>query len=350
MKSSLSLLFSALLLGSAPGEIEARRVDWADVDARVFPSTWILPEALWRSTDSALNLPERWREILEARFETTADTAWMASVGDIIAEHRRRGGKRAELDAILAELKSARPKTHASVAAVLSEVLVADAIRSKKWDPEEDRRDDGVFFGPIVDRNPTTKSPWSDHKGTTHFHQAITFVAADLDSIVGALHDYGATIGDPGTDYEKLAPRAETVVFGENAELGPFAALRLSIRSDLPFPFSHYDLDLGILHKLDARKHFVTYVFSPSNDFYWLAGQDSHYPVRTAAGEWLGTLIVRISGFDLRGVPDDDDARKSGTRGALGNLRRRAEAIFAASGGVARTIDGAVPELHVLVK
>ncbi|MDZ4772437.1 MAG: hypothetical protein SGI72_04805 [Planctomycetota bacterium] len=338
-----------LLVALAPArEMASKRAAWTEVDTRIFPSTWILPGDLWRPANAASNLPERWLEIVETRFDAPADAQWMASVGDIVLEHRRRGGTRAALDALLAQLKTSRPKTHERVADVLSEVLVSDAIRSKKWDPEDDRRDDGVYFGPFLERNKTRTSPWSDQSGTTHFHQAITFVRADLDAIVGALHDYASTMRDPGTSYEKMDPRADSIVFGEDEQTGPFAALRVAIRADLPFPFSHYDLDLGILHRLDAAKHFVTYVFSPSKDFYWLAGQDFHCPVSTAAGEWVGTLIVRISGFDLRGVPDDDDARKSGSRSALGNLRRRAEAAFVASGGVPRTIDGAIPKLTVL--
>ncbi len=344
------LAWTALLGASTGIAMEPRRVEWTDVDARVFPAKWILPPELWRPSDPASNLPELWRERVEARFDAPEDARWMASVGDIALEHRRRGGTRAALDGMLAQLKSLRPKTHELVAGVLSEVLVSDALRGKKWEPEDDLRDDGVFFGPFLERNKTNVQPWADQKGTTHFHQAITFVHADLDAIVEALHDYAATIEDPGTSYEKLAPRADSIVFGDDEGRGPFAALRLSIRSDLPFPFSHYDLDLGILHRLDERKHLQTFVFSPSNDFYWLAGQDFHYPVRASTGEWVGTLIVRLSGFDLRGVPDDDDARKSGTRGALGNIRRRAEAAFAASGGKERTVDGSIQKLRVTAK
>lgn len=344
MNAAIALAWTALVAA----DIEARRVEWAELAPGIFPETWILPPELWQPAERAADLPARWKELVGERFDVPENAGWMAGVGDIIAEHRRRGGTRAALDALLGELKSARPKTHALLAGVLGEVLVADAIRGKKWDPEDDRRDDGVYFGPFLERNSTRTSPWNDQEGTLHFHQAITFVNADLDAIVDALHDYAATIRDPGTDYEKLSPRKNSVVFGDDEKHGPFAALRLAIRSDLPFPFSHYDLDLGILHRLDADKHLVTYVFSPSKDFYWLAGQDFHYPVKTSSGEWVGTLIVRVSGFDLRGVPDDDDARKSGTRGALGNLRRKAEARFAASGGVARTIDAALPKLRVV--
>ncbi len=234
------------------------------------------------------------------------------------------------------------------MAAFLKQVLVADALRDPKWDPDDDRDDDGIWFGPLLERRTLADAPWNAHKGATTLHQAATLVHADLDSWLAALHDYAATLRDKGTSYERLEPRAETLLAGEDEEHGPFAALRLTIRSGLPFPFSHYDCDLGVLHRLDREKHLVTYVYSPSRDFYWLAGEDVQLPVRTAAGEWVGTLIVRLSGFDLRGVPDGDDDRKAGTRAALGNLRRRAEADFARSGSVPRTIDGALPKLRVL--
>ncbi|MBL8858330.1 MAG: hypothetical protein JNL28_07505 [Planctomycetes bacterium] len=331
-------------------ELTPRSVEWTAVERTVFPAAWVLPAAVWSPSEASRALPHSLRDLAVERFEAPEKATWMSSVGDMVLEHRRRGGSRSALDALLAELKAERPGVHAVVAPLLAEVLVADALRRKGWDPDVKDRDDGVFFGPMLERNKTTVGPWKDQKGTLAFHQAATFIRADLDAILKALHDYPALARDPGTSYEKIDPRADTFVVGLDPQIGPFAALRLSIRSDLPFPFSHYDLDLGILHRLDAEKHLVTYVFSPSNDFYWLAGQDFHYPVRSAAGEWVGTLLVRISGFDLRGVPDGEDDRKLGTLTALGNIRRRAEALFTAEGEVPRTVDGALPTLHVLTR
>lgn len=340
-------LFLLLALGE-PRTLETRRADWSELEAKVFPEAWILPESLWLPKDAARALPLALAKLLDERFDAPAAKPWMASFGDVVAEHRRRGGTRAALDALLKELSAERPATHAKLGKLLGKLLRADVLLDPKWDPSEGRADDGVFFGELLERNAASTPPWKEHGGATTLHQAAVFVRADLESFVRALHDYESLLHDPGTSYEKLAPKPESIVRGADEAHGPFAALRLSIRSDLPFPFSHYDCDLGVLHRLDAAKHLVTYVFSPSRDFYWLAGEDLHLPVRTSGGEWQGTLVVRISGFDLRGVPDGDDDRKSGTRGALGNLKRRAEADFVRAGGKPRTQDGALPEFRVL--
>ena len=123
-----------------------------------------------------------------------------------------------------------------------------------------------------------------------------------------------------------------------------------TFRSDLPFPFGHYDCDLGILDTLDAKGRMTTYVFTPSNDFYWFAGQDWHHPLRSSDGAFQGLLLVRIAGFDMKSVPDGDSDRISGTRVALGNLKRRSEAAFRAYGGPPRTLSGAVPSFDVLAR
>ncbi|MBK7643565.1 MAG: hypothetical protein IPJ19_11065 [Planctomycetes bacterium] len=336
-----------LCLGS-PRVLEPTRADWSALDPKVFPSAWMLPEALWKPAEREKALPLGLADLLEERFDAPQRQPWMASLGDLIAEHRRRGGTPRALEEELNELRAARPATHARVAKLLRKLLVADALLDPRWDPDKERADDGVYFGPILERRVSTDPPWNADHGAQTLHQAATFMRADLDSILGTLHDYAAGIGDLGTNYERLEPLPETILFGEDETHGPFAALRLSIRSDLPFPFTHYDCDLRVLHRLDSRKRLVTYVFSPSRDFYWLAGEDVCLPVRSSDGKWQGTLLVRLSGFDLRGVPDSDDERKSGTRAALGNLHRRAQEDFARSGGVARTIEGAIPCFRVL--
>lgn len=345
----IQTFFCLLLLALGnPRTLEPRRAAWSEVDPGVFSSAWMLPENLWKPADESRALPLALPELLAARFDAPADQPWMASVGDMIAEHRRRGGTRAALGPLLKELLTARPATHARVGKLLRKLLVADALLDPKWDPSDEKAEDGVWFGESLERNPANGPPWNANEGASTLHQAATFVRADLDSFVRALHDYAAALSDPGTSYETLEPEAGSILAGEDDAHGPFAALKIAIRADLPFPYSHYDLDLRVLHKLDGAKHLVTYVFSTSHDFYWLAGEDWHFPVKTSAGEWLGTLVVRLSGFDLRGVPDGEDNRKTATRGALGNLRRRAEADFARSGGVPRNVDGAVPQLHVL--
>jgi len=341
----------ALLLSCTTQVAEAwtpRPAEWAQVERDVFQAAWILPEEVWQPGDASRSLAASLGELAAARFDAPAESAWMSSLGDFVLEHRRRGSTRSELERLLAELKSTRPATHERLAPFARETLAPDALASRSWDPDQDRADDGVYFGPLLRRRASKLPPWSTHEELGNFHQAATLVHADLEAWLSALHDYQALARDPGTSYERLRPQQASFLTGEDAQHGPFAALRLVIRSDLPFPFSHYDCDLRVLHRLGRGRHLETFVYSSSEDFYWFAGRDLHLPVRASDGRWVATLLVRVAGFDLRGVPDDDQDRQSGTRAALGNLRRRAEAEFERAGRVPRTVDSALPELRLV--
>ena len=123
--------------------------------------------------------------------------------------------------------------------------------------------------------------------------------------------------------------------------------MRLGFRCNLPFPFSGYTCDLRVLNRLDGDGHLVTDIYSKSKDFHWMAGRDVFIPVRTSDGRWVATLAVRLFGFDLDGVPDRDGHRRAALRGSLGNLKRDAEASFAARNEPPRTVEGALPPFVV---
>jgi hypothetical protein len=340
----VNALLAALAL-AAGADVAPRSAEPGTPPSAIFPLEWRLPEALWRPADGSEGaaLPLTMPTLLAERFD--APQPWMQSFGDIVAHHRTRGGDRAALDAVLAELRDAAPALHARIGRLLEDVLDARALANPAWNPNRELRDDGIHFGPLLARQSSATEPWKSHSGARTFHQAVTFVNADLDAILGAIHDYATSFRDPGTSYERLEPMPDSMLIGSMPELGPFATLRVRVRSDLPFPFTHYDCDLRVLHSLEERT-LVTDIYSPSADFRWFAGKDWYLPVRDSAGAWQGTLIVRMSGFDLSGVPDGDDDRMTGTRTALGSVRRRAEASFAASGSVPRTIDGAIPSFR----
>ncbi len=337
----MNIALLALALG-ANDEVKARAATGQELRAEVFELAWRLPDALWMPAKDAgrLALPVSVPALLAERFE--GSEPWMRSVGDIIAEHRRRGGDHRALDLVLRELATGAPAAHARAGGLLSEVLDARELANPGWNPDLDQHDDGLYFGPILARNKSSDPPWSSQSGARTFHQAVTFVHADLDAILGTIHDYASSVRDPGTSYERLEPLTGSLLVGKSDALGDFAALRVRVRSDLPFPFTHYDCDLRVLHVVE-RGTLVTDIYSPSRDFHWFAGKDWYLPVRASDGAWLGTMILRLSGFDLSGVPDGDDDRKSGTRTALGSVRRRAEASFVAAGSVPRTIESAIP-------
>jgi hypothetical protein len=103
-----------------------------------------------------------------------------------------------------------------------------------------------------------------------------------------------------------------------------------------------------MLDHLDGRGRLVSDVQSTSRDFLWCAGRDRFLPVRDGAGEWVAMLVVRVSGADLRGVPDSVSHHEAGAREGLGNLKREAEDRFRRAGGVEPLLEGAVPAFRVL--
>ncbi len=338
---------------SAAVKLEPRPASWSELQT-VFPQEWMVPRDLWAPADEARReqtLPLALARLAEARFDDPPEApAWTRSFGDVVQEARKRGPGKAALSALLGEWKLTNPASHAACAKLLREVHPDGALKSKNWDGEKDLSDDGMFFGPVLKLNPGTSQPWSGYKNLQTMHQAAALVNADLEAIKAAHGDYPSMLTDPGTSYEKIGPKTGTFLVGSDEERGSFAALRIGFRSDLPFPFGHYDCDLGILDMLDEKGRMTTFVFTPSQDFYWFAGQDWHHPIRASDGEFLGILLVRIAGFDLQGVPDGDSDRMAGTRVALGNLKRRSEAAFLAYGGPPRTLSGAVPSFEVLAR
>ncbi len=351
------VLLSVVLVGDGGGEtptkLEPRTGVWSELQA-VFPEEWMLPEAVWAPSQASQRLealPYALEPLVEARFDAREGApAWTRSFGDIVQEARRRGARTDRVDGLLRELETANPPAHAACARLVREVVLDQALHSKKWNGEKDLADDGLYFGPLLKRREPASGPWKSFKGAHTLHQAATLVQADLEAIKGALNDYPSMLADPGTSYERIGPVEGSFLTGADEARGPFAALRITFRSDLPFPFSHYDCDLGILDLLDAKGRLTTYVYTPSEDFYWFAGRDVHFPVRSSDGEFQGLLLVRVAGFDLRSVPDSDRDRMTGTRVALGNLKRRSEAAFKGYGGAPRTLSGALPSFDVIAQ
>jgi hypothetical protein len=132
-------------------------------------------------------------------------------------------------------------------------------------------------------------------------------------------------------------------VAGSDPNGRPFSNLRIWWESDLPFPYTSYECELRILNRIDGDGHLVCDIYSTSEDFHWIAGQDVYVPVRDSDGGFVALLMVRLFGFDLDDVPDGTDDRKAALRSSLGNLKRRAEALYRRRGGTPRTIERKVP-------
>jgi hypothetical protein len=180
--------------------------------------------------------------------------------------------------------------------------------------------------------------------------QGAALVRADVATIKAVENDFPRYPGRPGTSYESIVPIDGSHLRGLDPRSSPFAALRVRFESDLPFPFSTYACDLRILNRLRADGRLVCDIASPSADFYWMAGRDLYLPVVASDGSFQGELVVRLFGFDLRGVPDGDDARRIGLRSSLGSLKREAEALFRARATDGAPSGGALPDFEVIAR
>jgi len=358
--SSCSLAFllaQAPSAGPAPAdEVLPQPAHWVDVKSAVFSEAWLLPEELWRAPDSSRDewlLPVTMKHLAQRDFDREIPRgdhaiAWCKCLGDFALEWRKRGGNKGALDSMLIEMRSVRPALHAEYGRVLFQLFQADALRGKKWDPSDDRDDDGMYLGIPIERRETELDPWKTHTGTLKFQQAAAFVGADIDAVLEAENDFAAVAKERGNRYDSIGPVAGSYRVGDDAPDGPFASLRVKFRIDLPFPFTNFDCDLGVLTTLGRERDVVSYTYSASPDLLWLAGEDFFYPVKSSSGEWCGTLAVRLFGLDIRRVPDGDDDRASSMREAFGNLKRSAEDRFRAYGGAPRTTTGAVPKFRAL--
>lgn len=341
--------------GGAPTiDVRADRVGprvatWEELARDGFDLAWILPEELPVARDDgkgpAVDLVTELQRLLALRDETAGSTP--ATFGDVVLAVRRAGGTAEARDRVFAELRAARPKLARELEPALRELLADETLRSRAWDPEKDDARDGLWFARPLTLAGIEGAPWDRIEGSKLVQQAAAFVVADLDAIKAVENDYRAYPARPGAAYEEIHALRDTYRRGKDARGEPFAALRIRFRCDLPFPFSTYTCELAILNRIGRDGHVRCDIASTSRDFLWLAGRDVFLPVRASDGTWLGTLVVRWFGFDLRGVPDGDDARRAGLRSSLGSLKREAEAEFTRGGAVARTIDGAVPEFEV---
>jgi hypothetical protein len=343
--------------GPAPAtEVPPQPAPWADVKGAVFSEAWMLPAELWRAPDGSRDewlLPLSMKRLAERDFDRDMPRgdrpiAWCKNLGDFALEWRKRGGDKSALDAMLIEMRSVRPTLHAECGRILFQLFQSDALRRKKWDPGDDLDDDGLYLGTPIERRETQLDPWKTHSGSNKFQQAAALVFADVDALLGAENDFFSVAKERGNRYDWIGPVAGSYRVGDDAPDGPFAALRVKFRIDLPFPFTHFDCDLGVLNTLDRERDVVSYSYSASPDLLWMAGEDFFYPVKSSSGEWCGTLAVRLFGLDVRGVPDGDGDRASTLRGAFGNLKRRAEDMFHESGATPRTTTGAVPKFRLL--
>lgn len=231
--------------------------------------------------------------------------------------------------------------------ALLEQLLFCDGLAKSDWDPTKTRHD-GMAFGPTWE---LPDGCWMEHRGTRSIEQSAILILADLEAIKAVEHDFPSYFQFPDNSYLEIQPKHGQYlrVPREDRATCDAAALSLSIRSDLPFPFSSYALDLSILHRQRSSEDLITYIHGQGEDIHWLAGYDRYWTVKDGQGKPVCTLIVRQLAFDIAGVPDKSKHRREGIRSGLGNLRRNAEVVFRGDWPGEDPKAMGIPEFPVLV-
>ncbi len=349
-----SILFLAPALLGQDYVVAPREASFEEARAKVFDTTWLVqrasPAELERSPRGSYDLVTRLEELLALRFESAPGQGGLAqatTLGDLMALCTARREDAAAVQALLDRLKKERTEVWARVGTTVAELGREKSFLSSKWDPDDDRPDDGFLVAPPRELGLSGKEPFASVEGTVRLVQVATLIHADLAAIRAAENDYRARTSWIGESYEFIRPVPESYLRGVDPQGKPFAALRVEFEADLPFPFSSYECDLRMLHRLDEQGRLISDVWSPSEDFYWMAGQDVHLPVLDSAGGFVGILCVRVFGTDLRGVPDGTGNLETGARAGMGNLKRDAERLWRAQKAHEPVYQGAVPEFAV---
>jgi len=330
-------------------ELEPRTASPDELGREVFEPAWILPEGLplARGEDGlAFELEVELLRVATLVVEPSAsDPGAARSLGDLAAAAAGLDPDR--IAALLALTERAQPVLWRALAPFAKELLRDEKLGSQRWDPEKDVGNDGIVLARPLTLGEVTSAPWNALHGSRLLQQGATLVRADLATLKAAENDFTRYPGRPGTSYESIAAVPGSYLRGTDASGRPFAALKVRFESDLPFPFSSYDCDLRILNRVRADGRVVCDIASPSSDFHWMAGRDLYLPLETSSGTFVGTLVVRLFGFDLVNVPDGDDARRAGLRSSLGSLKREAEALWRARGPDAPPPSTSLPEFRV---
>lgn len=353
MKFVIGALFATLAWSEGAPSVSPRTVTWEEMSKDLFRPEWILPEGLPLETeegsgpawDLTVRMPELARLVVPP---SEKDPTAPRCLGDMLRDVRLERAAGRDGQSVIARVRAAQPELWAALEPCAEELLFDADLTAKKWDPDEDSKRDGFFFARPMTIAKLKTAPWKGFEGSQLVNQAVQILHADFEAIKAAENDFTAYKQRPGNTYETIHPVDGSYVRGSDERGHPFAALRMFFEADLPFPFSTYTCNLHILNRTDERGDYVCDIYSPSKDFLWMAGRDVFVPVRDSSGTWQGTLMVRLFGFDMKGVPDGDGDRRAALRAGAGALKREAQVIFARYGGAPRTIERTTPAFEVL--
>jgi hypothetical protein len=208
----------------------------------------------------------------------------------------------------------------------LEDMLTAYDLYSSKWNPRKSKYKHGMYFG---DTWEFKESEWSYAKADREVEQIAQLVVADIAAIKATEADYQGYWHHVKHDWERIevVPKSLMVVL-DDADKHKMSSCEIDFEFDLPFPFSTAEFKMHTLNRMQENGSPILYLFATGDDVHWLAGYDVYEPVVDRDGNWVGTMMIRVFGLDLDGVPDGRGDRHDNLRGQFGNLRRGAERLF----------------------
>lgn len=345
------------------GAESPRAGTWDDMVRDVFDVRWLAPETRTDPSKDAdrqpVDLARRMRALAAMRFPIPDGAGVAADVaadlrpetfGDLLVRCRGFGVSKdgaKSRDAWLETLKEQRRDIWEQCGDDLLQLGRDEFLAGAKWDPAKDHDRDGILHAAPFPADCEGTEPWTKIDASRLFQQGATVFFADLEAIKTAENDYTKYPSNVGADYDYIRAVPGSFVAGKDSAGRPFNALRIEFRADLPFPYTHYDCDLRILNRVGADGLVRSDIWSPSKDFYWMAGQDVFVPFATHDGAFAGLGLARVYGFDMDSVPDGESNIREALRGSLGNLKRNAQKLFAEYGGAPRTLRDTLPEFIV---
>jgi hypothetical protein len=340
----LLAVLAALALDSRAYRVEARAADPAAL-AAAFDDAWTIPRSAAGRGDLAADLAA----LVARRFEPRGGGAFAQArtLGDVVARFAARRGEREATLELLRELERERPDVWQAAGWALPQLVDESGFLSTRWNPERDRDDDGFLVGSRFSLKDSANANLARGRGRRELVQVATLLRADLWAAKQAEHDFRAWPLRTGANYDWVRPVRERYLVDAPEGARREARVRVSFRTDLPFPFGHYDCELDMRHRLDEGGHLVSDVTAVGEDFYWLAGQDLYLPLETGSGEFVALLYVRRFGTDLRGVPDQAEHLEAGCRQGMGGLKREAETLWRERGEREAIVRGLVPAFDV---
>ena len=323
----LSLLLSISALAppiQEPQTVTPRVVKEAELRGRGFDAAWEFP----RHRANGTSYPGV--DFEEAIFRLARQPLLPAQggqpeiwLGDLVKEMQAGGWTK---DTSKRVLKRVEDKLSDQDWERVRQLLSAWDLYGKKWNPRSSGQRHGMHFGKQWKFG---KNDWAEAKADREVEQIAQVVLADLAAIKTAEADYQGYWSHRKHDWERIEVDLDSALQVRDEAGGLLAAsLDIDFEFDLPFPFSTAEFHLHTLNRLLDDGRPVLYLHGTGSDLHWLAGYDVYEPIRDRDGAWVGTLMVRVFGLDIDGVPDGRGDRHDNLRGQFGNLRRDAEALF----------------------